>query len=161
MNLPNSPSDHNLISRPRCYLPVVPLFSEERGQLSTMTRSRKHKNAARYSCPLSSRDVAASQMKVTTDFKTATVQSVLFKFSAVFSDPWNEGYPVKTVADKQYILQAVRNSSPFVVDLMCFQRNEGERRAIGTLVQSFQFPSPTHNLSVCNYTCISCSFAYF
>ena len=127
-------SHHNFITRLRYYVPVVPLLPRESGQLSTMTKSRKHKNAARLGCPLSSREVAASQMKVTTDFKIATVQSILFKFSAVFSDPWHEGYPVKTVTDQQYILQTVRNSSPFVVDLMCFQRKEGQRKAIGALV---------------------------
>ncbi len=58
----------------------------------------------------------------------------------------HEGQSVITVTDEQYILQTVRNSSPFVVDLICFQGKEGQRKAIGALVQSFQFPSPSHNL---------------
>ena len=114
-----------------------------------MAPSRRYKNAVLPGTALPPREDAARQATVTTDIKIATVQSILFKFSALVSAPWHEGYPVRTVTDKQYILQTVRNSTPFVIDLICFQRKEGHRKANGALVQSFQFPSPSHNLSVC------------
>ena len=115
---------------------------------STMTRTRK-KNAIRAGCALPPREAAARRTNVTSDVKAATVQSILFKFSTLFSDPWHEGYPVKTATNEQYVLQTVRNSTPFAVDLIRFQHNEGQRRAVGALIQSFQFPSSAHNLSVC------------
>ena len=114
-----------------------------------MTRSHKYKNAVRPGTALPPREEAARQVNVTSDLKIATVQSILFKFSALASTPWHEGHASKTATNEQYILQTIRNSSPFVVDLICFQRNEGQRKAIGALVQSFQFPSSSHNLSVC------------
>ncbi len=116
-----------------------------------MTRSKKHKNAIRPGTALPPREDVARQTKITTDIKVATVQSILFKFSALASATWHEGYPIQTITDKQYILQTVRNSSPYVVDLICFERTEGQRKAQGTLVQSLQFPSPSYKLSVCTY----------
>ena len=114
-----------------------------------MSQSHEYKNAVLPGIALPLREEAARQMNVTSDIKIDTVQSVLFKFSALASAPWHEGHAIKTVTDEQYVLQTVGNSSPFVVDLICFQRKEGHRKAIGALVQSFQFPNPFHNLSVC------------
>ena len=116
-----------------------------------MARSRKYKNAVRPGTALPPREYEARQENVESDIKVATVQSILYKFSTLASAAWHEGHVAKTATDEQYVLQTVRNSSPFVIDLICFQRKKGERKAIGALVQSFQFPSPSHNLSVCDY----------
>ena len=121
---------------------------------STMARSHKYKNAVRPRTALPPREDSARRVNVTSDIKLATVQSILYKFSTLASAPWHEGHPVQKLTDEAYILQTVRNSSPFVVDLICFQRKEGHRNAIGALVQSFQFPNPYHNLSVCTYPII-------
>ena len=150
--LTRTPTASNFFPHPTSrFASAILRLALRRSFSSTMARSRKYKNAVRPGTALPPREDAARRVNVTTDVKIATVQSILFKFSTIATAPWHEGYPVKTVTDEQYILQTVRNSSPFVVDLICFQRNEGHRKAIGALVQSFQFPSPSHNLSVCTY----------
>ena len=117
-----------------------------------MARSKKYKNAVRPGTALPPREDVARQPKITTNMKIAPVQSLLFKYSPLASATWHEGYPSRTITNQKYILQVDRNSSPFVVDLIRFERQEGCREAQGTCVQSFQFPCPSHNLSVCHYT---------
>ena len=119
-----------------------------------MTRPKKYKNAILPGTALPPREDLARQMKLTTDLKVATVQSILFKFSALASAAWHEGYSVESITDEQYTIQTVRNSSPFVMDLYCYKSVEDGTKAIPTLAQSFQFSSSAHNFSVS--TCPKC-----
>ena len=111
----------------------------------------KFKSVVRPGAVLPPREAATRRTDITMNIKVATVQSILFKLSAQAAT-WHEGYSVKTIADKQYILQIVRGRSPLVVDLISFERMEGSRKPKETLIESFQFPSSIHNLSVCGYS---------